>query len=722
MTQRFLLFVCLFISAWIPACSLFAAGEDGVRDRAEFTRSQLSLSRIDPAAARLSAWFDSKSVPYYRDRDGSSPLWEEIGPSVLLQGWGGVKTAGRLNSVLIDPRDPKVIYTAAASGGIWKSTDAGKSWKPISDHEASPAFGALAFDPYDADNLYAGTGEPHFSLDSLYGAGLLRSRDAGKNWTLHAADLFLGHRFYRILPHPRYREYIYAATTLGLFRSIDGGNTWVRLLEGTCNDVIMHPRNPNWILAAMGSRRNRTQQRGLFRSLDAGDHWEQLITGLPDANAQIGRIHVGMCLAQPQALYAIYYGSPGLIGVFKSTDTGETWKRLPNAPDCAGGQWWYDLYIAVHPTNPSVVFVGGLSSWRTMDGGLTWNDSSRSYGGGFVHPDHHYAAWDPHDTNTLYLCTDGGLYRTRNLGENWEELNTGLATIQFQSVDVHPWDKNIAYGGTQDNGTNKYTGNLEWLHVFGGDGGTTRVNYKNPNVVYTEYVNLAIFRSNDAAENWNFAAGGIDRSEGALFYAPYAMDPNDPEILIAGTRRLWRTVDGTANWKSISPVLGNRVSAIAIAPGASGVIYGGTTNGKVWVTPNTGTDWYDVSAGIPSSYIGDIAIDPRSPRIAYVGTMSYGVPHVFKTKDAGGAWVDVTDNLPDTIVRGIVLHPRDPDLVYLATEIGVFVSETGGKRWYRLGRNLPNVPVYSIIANARTGYVTIGTHGRGAWRIPLPPR
>jgi photosystem II stability/assembly factor-like uncharacterized protein len=427
------------------------------------------------------------------------------------------------------------------------------------------------------------------------------------------------------------------------------------------------------------------------------------------------------CEAFPNVVYAALFAPNGrLDGMYKTTDFGESWIRQPNAPDYGGGQGWYDNYVSVSATNPNVVFVGGTSTWRTTDGGDTWQDNTLSYGGGPVHPDHHYLAFSPHDPQTVYLCTDGGVFRSRNLGGAWEAVNEGLNTIQFQSVDVHPTDENIAYGGTQDNGTNKYTGGMAWLNVFLGDGGTTRVNWKNPDVVYTEYVGLVILKSTNGGQDWRWnVTNGIDPREGKLFYAPFNLDPSDPDTLVAGAEKVYRSTDAAENWTAISPKLGYRVSAVSVAPGVRSVIYAGTADGKVWVTPNTGADWYNVSKGLPGAAVTDICIDPRNARTVYVSLNDWSPNRIWKSTDAGGHWTNIMDDLPPMPILSVVLHPRHPDRVYLATSIGAFVSEQGGGRWQRFGVGLPNVPVYSLVANPRTNWITAGTHGRGAWRIPL---
>jgi photosystem II stability/assembly factor-like uncharacterized protein len=694
--------------------------QDDAKEREAFERDTAIGSTLPAARAQLTAFFEARHLPQWIDADGAAPKWMEMGPSVIRHSWGDMDNAGRTSMIAINPQDPRILYSGAASGGIWKSVDEGKSWKPIGDQLASLSVGAITLDPFDPEIVYVGLGEPHYSLDSFHGAGFLRSRDGGKTWDLLSSDVFLDYTFSRIVPNPARPGFLYAATSRGVFRTLDYGATWVQLLDGPATDLLLDPKSPDTLIASIGlpwgNRRN-----GLYKTTDAGANWTRLTRDLPTNPGDVGRIQMDQCEAFPNVIYAALYGhGAGLVGLYKSTDFGQSWIRMPNAPSYAGGQAWYDNCIAVCPTNPNVVFVGGYSTFRTMDGGETWEDNTRSYSGGQVHPDHHNLTFSPTAPHTLYLCTDGGVFRTRNLGETWESVSNGLGTVQFQSVDVHPTDENIAYGGTQDNGTNKFTGSTEWTNVFLGDGGVTRVNWKNPDVVYTEYVNLVILKSNDAGKNWEGATNGIDPNEGKLFYAPYNLDPSDPNILVAGAQRVYRTTDGAQSWSAISPVLGSRVSAVTVAPNLSSVIYAGTNDGRVWVTPNTGKNWYEISKGLPRGYISDICIDPRNARRVYVSMGGWSPNRIWKSNDAGGSWQSVSDDLPPMPIQAVALDPRHPSTVFVGTSIGVFASDQGGKRWRRYGAGLPNVPVFSIVANTKTDWLTVGTHGRGSWRTRLP--
>jgi len=673
------------------------------------------------AKANFQAWFTTKNLPVWKNEYGGVPMWKELGPGMLYNGWNGADNAGRMTCLAIDPTDDHVIYAGAASGGLWKSIDGGQDWKPMADQEPSLSYGAVTIDPRDPAIIYAGMGEPNNSLDSFQGAGLLRSLDHGNHWSLLSSRVFMGQRFSRILLSPEIPNEIFVATTRGVMRSIDAGGTWVQLLKGDATDLILNPQDPNQMMAALGNYRG-DPANGLYSSQDGGETWTRLTTDLPYPGTKLGRLQFGQCAKYPNVVYAAMYSNgTGLDGLMKSEDFGVSWVRMPNAPSYAGGSAWYYNVVAVSPVNPNIVFLSGTTTYRSEDGGNTWLDNTESYGPGRVHPDHHAITFDPSQPASLFLCTDGGIFKSNNNGDSWTPVNHDLATVQFQFVDVHPTDPNIAYGGTQDNGTNKYLGNYFWTNVEAGDGGVTRVNPVHPDIVYGEYVNLALYKSTDSGKNWDWdIVKGIDKKEGTLFYAPFNLDPENPDILVTGTSRVYRTTDAATSWTPISPILGSRVSAVTIAPNNSKVIYAGTNDGRLWVTPDTGKRWFEITSGIPKQYVNDIEIDPRNARIVYVALNSWTYSSIWKSTDAGGTWTNISDDLPPLPAYTLVLNPNEPDQVFVATATGVFVSDYGDGNWLRYGPNLPNAPVFSIVANKVTGLLTVGTHGRGAWSAPLP--
>lgn len=699
---------------WLPDAQSAKGLKDDIAGRAEYYAMRHAGNGRDPQEAMRAAVVGVGRLSYWKDFTGQGPKWECIGPFGLSEAWGSSDNSGRVSSIVIDPRNTRRIYLAGAIGGVWKSEDRGKTWTPMSDFEESLSFGALALDPFDPDTIYACTGEAHGASDSRLGVGMLRSNDQGRTWELFAQEELRGTAVGQMVCSKKVRGLLMVAAGNGLWRSLDGGKSWIKMVEGGFQDITNSYREPDTYYACGGT----FARGGVWKTTDAGNTW-RLLSGTR-APGTFGRPQLAQCEEFPKTVYASFaVGEANGIAIYRTDDGGDTWTHLRGAVNYGGGQLWYDNFIACSPDNPKQLFGGGVTVYRTDDGGWIWRDVSRSYGDGVnTHPDFHCYRFDPHDPKTIYAGCDGGLFVSYDRGETWDSLNKGLATLQFVGMDVDPVNPHVAYGGTQDNGTSRGRGAPMWKEIFFGDGGITLVDYNRPNRVYTEYVGLTMAKSDDYGDNWVDCTNGIDRS-GALFYSPFELDPNNPDILVAGSAWVWRTTDWAQSWTRISGNMG-QVSAMRIARGHSEVIYAGSRWGGVWVTPNTGKDWYDINDGLPRDFVTAIEIDPRTPRTAYVTLAGFGHDHIFKTENAGGSWTSVEDNLPDAPINHILVDPNRPEDVYIATEVGVFVSNSGGGNWKRYGVGLPNSVCQRLALNRRTGYLTVATHGRSCWRVPLP--
>lgn len=680
----------------------------------------LAFSQAQLGDSLFTAWFAARSFPYWHDAHGAVGKWQEMGPKVILHGWGDMENAGRMNALAVDPTNNNVVFAGAAGGGIWRSTDHCQTWQAVCDFGPSLNFGTITIDPHDHNLIYAGTGEQNNSGDSYGGEGLLRSIDGGNNWEVLGASIFRGCRFSRLICDPKRPGWLYAATSYGVFRSIDRGANWVKLLDGVSTDLVINPNSPNQLLATLGNSHGALDN-GVYATDNFGQNWKRVTDGYTLDGRDMGRLALAQCRAYPNVVYLSVVKPSGALGFYRSTDFGRSWEeRSVEGIKQSDGPSWYTNTATVSPVDPNMVFVTGATTYRTLDGGATWQDLTRSYAGGPIHPDHHLIQFDATDPSSVYLCTDGGVFRSDNNGDNFYSVSRGLGTVQFEFVDVHPNDPAIAYGGTQDNGTNKFEGDLAWPNVEAGDGGYTRVVKKRPNEVYAEYITLQMYKSEDAGKNWDWGiTRGIDRTW-AAFYAPFYLDPHNPDSLVAGSRRVWKTVDRARSWKAISPDFRATITALTIAPNNSDVIYAGTSNGSVWVTAKSGNPWYRVTDGLPAGPVSDICIDPRNARHAYASFSSWSIPGLYETTDAGGHWQNISENMPFVPCRSIALDPNDPDRIFLGTDIGLFVTDKAGLPFSKFGKGLPVVSVVSIIPNTQTGLITVGTHGRGAWRIQLP--
>ena len=675
--------------------------------------------------------------------------WTAIGPRPTGGGSNSV-TSGRVIAIAIDPRDNNVVYIGAAEGGVWKTTDGGQTWTPLTDNQPSLANGAIAIDPNHPDTVYVGTGEEDFAYDSYYGAGILKSTDAGATWT-DIVGPFLRDSIGAIAVDPSDSKVLLCTSRKGVWRSADAGQTWTPTLSATAGiSVVFDPTNGSSAYATLGyPYTGGDPNNGVYHSTDGGLTWKRAngsgTTALPTAN--VGRIEIAMAPSSPSTLYAQIEDAGDstfgrLLGIYKTIDGGATWNQLPVANlSLWGNQLWYSNTIRVSPSDPNVVWAGALEAYRSLDGGNTW--SELPYNGTnntFIHVDFHALAFTP-DGSKLYLGNDGGVWSTTDISGrnvNWTELNDTLDITQFYpGMSVDPTNPLIALAGAQDNATQRYSGDMKWSSVACGDGAYTVIDPTYPAIAYTTCGTVsgaAIGRTLNVSGSspWIQTFYGIDPNDRVPFIGPLVMDPSNPQTLYYGTYRLWQTRDGAGRWNAISPDLSGghqagTVRAIAVAPSDSNTVYAATDNGRVQVTRNAGdgagASWTDVSADLPSRTATRVAVDPLDPATAYSAFSGFSGPgqgHIFKTTNAGSSWTDISGNLPDVPVNDSVIDPDLPGTIYIGTDIGVLVSTDNGSTWSTLGNGLPNVVVQSLVLDRHSRVRRAATHGRGAWEILAP--
>ncbi len=674
--------------------------------------------------------------------------WISVGPHNI---------GGRVRAIAISNQNPNIVYASSVSGGIFKSTNAGSSWIPISDFAGNLAISSIVLDPNNNNIIYAGTGEGFFNYDAVRGEGVLKSTDGGVSWTLlknfsgpagfpyYINDLYL---------RPDSTNILYAATNTGLFRTNNSGNNWNYIHSGSsyrATQIVPHPTDPRTFYVCYGN----FSTDGIYRTTNGGTSFTKLTGGFPTSN--FNRIALSISKSNPNILIASLDSvtTHYTHSIQKSTDGGSSWFAVGKPIDTQlggshlGGQGWYNNVIAIHPTNPDIIFAAGINLFKSTNGGASWSMIAFGYPPSpypYVHVDHHEIEFHPSDPSIIYFGTDGGVFRTTNTGTTFTELNNGFATIQFYSGAVHPTSE-IYYGGTQDNGTLKSGTIPNWNVVFGGDGGATAVDYNNPNIVYTEYVNLNIQKSTNSGASWFKAMTGIPTgsnqydgtTDRVLFIAPFVMDPNSPTTLVAGTYKLYRTTTGAASWTAISGDLtgdgtgdaGSKISAIAIAKKSSAVIYAGTTGSgtsqsRVVVTTNTGSNWSTISKSpLPNRWVTCIAIDTSDYERVLVTFSGYNTNtpstpgHVFLTTDRGTSWKDVSGDLPDIPVNSIVINPNNQNHWIAGTDLGIFETQNGGINWVQQNIGMANVVVVDLDLR-KDNHLFAATHGRGMFKSAEP--
>ncbi|MCU0413815.1 MAG: T9SS type A sorting domain-containing protein [Ignavibacteriaceae bacterium] len=665
---------------------------------------------------------------------------------------GPTNIGGRISDIEMSPTSFDTIYAGIASGGVFKSVDQGLGWFPIFDETYTMSIGDLVVDPTNPNIIYVGTGEVNGGGGSVtYGGnGVYKSTDAGTTW--NNIGLAATEYISRIIIDPKNPQRIFLGamgklfsknSERGLYRSTDGGTTWENKLfisDSTgCIDVAVNPLNPDTIYAAMWERIRRPDRRsyggptcGLYRSTDGGDTWIELTNGIPHNSPSVGRIGISISASSPNILYAIYADNIGYFaGVYKSTNNGDSWVRTSDGALSSlfsSFGWWFGN-IRVDPSNPNNVFVMGLDVYKTSNGGSSW-----SYSSGSMHVDQHGMYIHPANPNFIVAGNDGGVYKSLNAGSSWSFITT-MPITQFYTCEIDHQFPNRAYGGTQDNGTNRtMTGNLnDWQQICGGDGFYVLVDPSNNNFVYAEYQYGAFARSTNGGSSFNYGLNGVNSSDRFNWCTPYIIDPSNPATLYLGTHRIYKSTNRAVSWTPISPDLTNgppggnlvygTITTIASAHSDPNVIYAGTDDANVWVTTNSGTNWTKISTSLPSRWVTRVAVDPNDAMTAYVTLSGYRydeyLPHVFRTTDAGINWSDISSNLPDAPVNDIIVDPDSASRLYVGTDVGVFVTENLGISWSYLGENLPNAPITDLVLHNPTRTLIAATYGRSMYSVDL---
>jgi uncharacterized protein (TIGR03437 family) len=731
-------------------------------------------------------------------RSGSRPQL-----AATSQGWTSVgpgNIGGRTRALAINPQNPDIMYAGSVTGGVWKTTDGGQSWTPLFDSQAVLNIGTLVMDPTDPNTLYAGTGEWYTSFQ---GDGIYKTTDGGATWTPLISTVN-SHFYYvnKIVISPNDHLRLYAATYGGIWMSPDGGNTWTRLITNSatnfyygCQDIAIRPdMNPDVLFASCSGTLTGDYQ--IVRNDNApSGAWAQVMT-----QHGMGRTSLAIAPSQPSTIYALaadydasspYYR--GLLAVYRSTTGGaaSSWTTqvsnadpevintllLSNARDAtsaycagtgpvaaAGGQGNYDNVIAVDPTNPDSVWVGGVEVFRSDDAGATWGVASLwqvTFGTSqFAHADRHVIQFHPNydgaANQTLFLGTDGGLFRTDNaraavsggpMGTclnnfsakskvTWTDLNNSYAATQFYHGFAYPGGM-LYMGGAQDNSVSRGSdiGGINTWGLFStGDGTSVSIDPADANHTLESKQNLSLSRAIDGG-TFVGSVAGISEAAAKFPFVPFlASDPKEGNhMFLGGTVNLWRSLDGGATWMAAAPVEAkSSVTAIAISPADSNTVLFGTQLGFVYSNPaalaaNGNTQW--ISSKPRSGNVSGLAYDPTNPQIVYATYSTLKSTstdaHVYKSLDGGATWSpsdgSTSASIPDTPVFRLLVNPYDSSVLYLGSDLGVFVSTDGGATWGHDPNEFSNVIVEDLAFDSvsNPNWLFAFTYGRGAWRTPL---
>ena len=685
--------------------------------------------------------------------------WRLVGP------WRG----GRVTTVTGVAENPMLYYMGATGGGVWKTENAGVNWENLSDkHFNVGTIGAVAVAESDNNVLYVGTGEsPIRGVTTSHGDGVYKSTDAGKTWT-HIGLKESG-QISRIKIHPQDPDIAFVAVQgqiwgpnpeRGVYRTSDGGETWQHMLKVSADtgaaDLVMDPSNPRILYAAMWNHGRKPwfihsggTDGGIYKSVDGGDSWKKLTGGLPEL---IGKIGIDVSASNPERVYAIIEAEHGKGGLWRSEDAGKTWKLI-NGHRVLHTRAWYYNHITADPVDQNTVYVMNVPLMKSIDGGKTWEKMSTPHG------DHHDHWINPNDNRIMINGNDGGATVSFDGGETWSSI-MNQPTSQFYRVTTDNQVPYRIYGGQQDNSTvaiasrtwDNGIGVEDYYPVGGGESAHIAFDPDDPVLVYATSINGTLDEYDHANRRTRsikpypelvYGKDSSDLKYRTNWNTPVAMSPHDPSVVYYGTQKVLKSTDRGTTWAEISPDLTrndpekqgrnggpltpenvgaefyNTLFYIVESPHEQNLVWVGSDDGLVHMTRDGGKNWEDVSPPHRGeAMINAIEISPHDPGTVYLAVTGFKLndfkPYIYKTTDYGRRWRRIDEGLPEnTFVRVVREDPAREGLLYAGTEAGMFVSYNEGEDWQSLKLNLPPVPITDL--TIRHDNLVAATQGRGFW-------
>ena len=658
-----------------------------------------------------------KDKPHIRTSTVSD--WQQIGPTYSE---GGSQGIGRMNCVAFHPTDLNTYWAGSASGGLWMTTDDASTWQCQTDQEESLGISdiVVSSDYEESQTIYIATGDRDFY--DTHSVGVLKSTDGGQHWDTTGLSFELAERKFvlRLIQHPVDLQTLYASTSDGLFLTTDGGEHWDEQLSDLMfMDLEFHPTDPSIIYGS-------NFEGDIYVSQNSGDTWTRRLNDLAGK-----RTEIAVTPAAPDWVYAITE-SGGLDGIYQSTDKGQTFVKHISGDTLnmlhwnangigTGGQGYFDLAIAASPIDPSLLFIGGVNTWRSSTAGVSW-EISNNFAGNLaqvVHADKHSLRFHPN--GEIWECNDGGIYVSYDQGVTWIDKTNGIAISQMYKLGVSATDPDEIITGLQDNGSKLHTA-TGWQQVNGGDGMEAMIDYSDINVQYSTTQSGSLFRTLDHWETARYIKPN-DAGAGA-WVTPWAMDPEDPKILFGGFREIWKTTDRGNTWAAVSSINHvDKIRSIAIAPSSPNTIYAA---GAYYLYKSTtgGEPFNRLTGNVPDYSLSYLSVKADDPETVWIATSGFITPGVFQSIDGGETWTDISAGLPKIPVHTVIQNRQSTEEVELfaGTELGVYYKK-GDAEWIPFSTGLPNVIVMELEmyydADPTQSKLRAATYGRGLWETRI---
>lgn len=648
--------------------------------------------------------------------------WQSIGPDNYPS--KGYKGLGRLNAIAFHPTNENIIYAGAPSGGFWKTTTGGKEWITTTDNLPTLGVSSIAVDYTNPNIIYIGSGDRDAS--DAPGLGVFKSIDGGNTWTISnngMDNVIVG----KLLIHPTNNQTLYAATSAGVFKTVNAGENWSKMFNGNIKDLALKPGMPSTIYACGDG--------GFYYSTNDGNSWEAPSSGYNSGYRSV----LAVTPADPNLVYVMTSAQQSFTGLYRSTNSGKDFTQMSNSPNIldwscygtgTGGQAWYDLCLVADHNDANIIYAGGVNIWKSANGGQNWEINAHWVGDcgvPTVHADHHVFEVNPINKK-IYVGNDGGLYWTSNGGISWEEETKGMVISQAYKIGQSLTNKDVIMHGYQDNGSSVYDEG-EWYFVQGGDGMECAVKPDNSNIRFASLYYGSISRIDKFYNEGSIAGEGVNGiTEKGAWVTPFLIDHKIPNQMFIGYKNVWRSRNIDANytqqvkWEKISKFGSSDLSNLVQSPFNTNIIFASFGSALFFTEDaqnlSTMPTWEEISSFLPNNdKISAIAFNPFEEKTVYIALDK----KIFKSTDLGRTWNDISGNLPEIHINGITYYKNSNEGLYLATDAGVYYKDKFLSEWLFFNEGMPlsasvrEIEIYYDPNSPAGDQLSAGTYGRGTW-------
>ena len=643
----------------------------------------------------------------------TSASWTPLGPFGSPVGGD----AGRVQVICMHPSAANTFFVGTAAGGLWKTSNGGVSYTTSTDQLGSCGISDIAINSQNPNIMYIATGDR--DAGDTHSTGVMKSTDGGLTWnpTGLAWTTSQQRRIYRLLINPLNPNTLIAATTVGIYRSLNAGTTWSLVSSGAFADAEYRPGDTTTVYAVTNGSFSKSTNGGAS------------FTGVTISNGlNSNRLSMAVTPGNNNYIYILVSNTNnGFGGLYRSTNAGGSFTQMSSSPNIfdwsangsgTGGQGWYDIAIDASPTNPDEIVAGGVNSWKSTDGGSTWLLNTHWTGAGgrpYVHADLHYVLYT--SGSTCYLGTDGGVARTTNGGLGYTTINGNMNIAQQYKLGLSASNSGRIISGHQDNGTNLMNA-TSWSNILGGDGMDCFIDWNNNNVMVGSIQYGAFRRSTNGGASWASITNGLTGT--GPWVAPIVQDPVSPNTYYCGYQNVYKSTNQGSNWTQISNI-NTSLDEIKVCPSNPSIIYV-TSAGGVWKTINGGGSWSNITSGISVNLgqITDLAVDNTNPNNIYVTMSGYSAGNkVFVSHDGGVTWANYSTGLPNIPVNCILYVKNSPQALYVGTDVGVYYREGSMNAWIPFSNGLPNIIVNDLEIYYPSGKLRAATYARGVWETDI---